>query len=597
FEIGKRHNLEKINIFTEEAKVNENGGKYKGLTREEARRAVVKDLESEGLLEKTETHSLILGRCYRCDTLVEPYLSLQWFMSMKALAKPAIKAVEEKKVKFTPNNWEKIYFDWMHNIRDWCISRQIWWGHQIPVWYCNSCSEEIASTEVPKECPKCNSLELKQDENVLDTWFSSALWPFSTLGWPKKTDELRYFYPTNLLVTSHDIIFFWIARMIMMGLHFMDDVPFSEVYINALVRDVHGKKMSKSKGNVIDPMQIIDKYGTDALRLTLTALSVQGRDMFLSEERIEGYRNFCNKIWNASRFILMNLEEDIKSEAIEPSVETLFDEWIFSRYSKMCTDVRNSLDSYNFSKAVKSLYNFFWDDFCDWYIEISKMFIHKGSQEQKINSLKNLLYILDGFLRLIHPIMPFITEEIWQKLPHKGESIMISPYPKDEPDWINEEKEKQMEMVKNVIIDIRTIRSELSISPVRKIEVLLKVSKKSFASFYSQYQDFISQLVGAERIGIGVDIIKPSQSAVAVQEDVEIYLPLSGLINLHEEKARIENNIKDVDEELKKVEKKLGNKSFIQKAPENIVEKQRIKLETLEAKKEKLNNLLSFLKE
>lgn len=593
FEIGKRHQLPVVNIFTPEAKLNENAGpKYKGTDRYEAREAIVKELEETGLLIKTEPHHHAVGHCYRCDTVVEPSVSPQWFVKMKPLAKPAIKAVKQGKVTFIPKRWDKVYFKWMGSIKDWCISRQLWWGHRIPVWYCKSCDEIIVEMEAPRACPKCGSNSLKQDEDVLDTWFSSALWPFSTLGWPEKTDDLAYFYPTSLLVTSHDIIYFWVARMIMMGLHFADDIPFSEVYIHALIRDAQGQKMSKSKGNVIDPLEIINAYGTDALRFTLGALATPGRDVYLSEERIEGYRNFANKIWNASRFVLMNLED------FEPPSEpkyTLADRWILSRYNRLIGQVEKAFRAYNFSQAAKYLYDFFWGEFCDWYVELCKKRLYqKEDLVAKRTAQAVLVFVLDNSLRLLHPFMPFITEEIWQKLPDSKESIVVASWPKADKQALSKEVEEEMRLIQDVTCAVRSIRSQSSIPPSRKIKALVRTFDKDKLELLRKNADYISELAGLMGLTLGEKLERPSGSVMAVERGVEVFVPLAGL-DLARGRNRLEKEIAGVERELERVKAKLSSKNFVQKAPAEIVQKQRDIQLNLQEEASKLREQLKVL--
>ncbi len=595
FEIAREHNLPFVNIFTDKGVVNEEGSSYEGLERFEAREAVIADLEKEGLLEKVEDYELVLGHCYRCDTIVEPRLSRQWFIKMKPLAEPAIDVVKKGKVRFFPEKWEKVYFDWMENIRDWCISRQIWWGHQIPVYYCENCGKENVSEDSPGKCESCGGENLRQDEDVLDTWFSSALWPFATLGWPDETEDLKYFYPTNLLVTAHDIIFFWVARMIMMGLHFMKEIPFENVYIHTLVRDIHGQKMSKSRGNVIDPLLMIDEFGADALRFTLAILAVPGRDVYLSEKRIAGYRDFCNKIWNASRFILMNLEG---FEGEEPSDNfSLADEYIMSRYNSLIEKVTDSHESYNFSQAAQELYSFFWDDFCDWYIEISKISLYHGSEQERKRVQWILTHILNGFLRLLHPIMPFITEEIWQLLPHKGESIMISPYPEREKKWINEKAERKMEIVKAVVRGVRSIKSSLSIPLSKKVDVYLKTPDGERETLLKEYSSYVSFLARANVKEVGKAVKKLPNSALSVEGGVEICIPLGDVIDFEREKERLSKKLSQINEEMEKTQRKVNNEDFLKRAPSSIVEKEKEKFKALLEEKEKLEKLISSLRE
>ncbi len=593
FEIGKRHDLEQINIFTKDAKINENGGPYKGQERFEARDNVVADLEKEGLLIKTEKHPHSVGHCYRCDTVVEPRLSLQWFIKMKPLAKPAIDVVKQGKVKFTPKRWLKLYYDWMENIRDWVISRQIWWGHQIPVYYCQDCNETIVAVQKPKICKKCKSTNIKQDEDVLDTWFSSALWPFATLGWPEKTEELDYFYPTSLLSTGFDILYFWVARMIVMGEHFTSKVPFHEVYIHALIRDAEGRKMSKSRGNIIDPLKMIDEYGTDALRFTMASLAVPGRDVFLSEERVQGYRNFANKIWNASRFVLLGVDKEVLEE--ETLDLELADKWIISRLNNLIKEVDKFDSVYDFSKVAKALYDFFWNEFADWYIELSKDRFYGDDRVKKAAVSKILIEVLETFLKLIHPIMPFITEEVWQKLEVKDKSIMVALYPSVDKEKISKESEEEMNLVMQVTTAIRTIRSELKIDQAKNIKAIFKPSSKKAQKVVSEYAHYIKQLAKLDELEIDEKAQKPAKSAISVMSSGEVYLSLAGLLDVEDESKRLNKQLKQVITELETSDKKLANKAFAVKAPAEIVRKEKDKNKELSEKKKKLDGQIKNL--
>ncbi|MBI4733643.1 MAG: valine--tRNA ligase, partial [Rubrobacteridae bacterium] len=498
FEIGKRHNLDQIVVFTPDGTMNAEAGPFEGMSREECRKAIVDYLKEHDLLIKIEALTHSVGHCYRCDTTIEPYISTQWFMKMKPLAEPAIKAVEEGKITFIPQQWSKTYYDWMYNIRDWCISRQIWWGHQIPAWYCQNCGETIVAEETPTKCSKCGSVKLEQDKDVFDTWFSSALWPFATLGWPENTNELKYFYPTSLLVTSHDIIFFWVARMIMQGMHFVGEIPFKEVYIHALVRDEFGRKSSKSRGNVIDPLDIIEEFGTDALRFTLSSMATPGRDIFLSRERIEGYRNFANKLWNASRFILMNLEGFEKIEVKETDL-VLADRWILSKMNRITGQVDEAIAAYNFAEASRLIYDFFWSDFADWYIELAKPRLYKAEEKHERLVAQNLLVtIMDHTLRLLHPFMPFITEEIWQKLPGAGESIVVASWPAGKELYLDESAEYEMSLLQSVTSSIRAIKSVLGIALTKPVRVLLSTTDQLKRSILSNDDLYIKGLAWVE---------------------------------------------------------------------------------------------------
>ncbi|MBU0568200.1 valine--tRNA ligase [bacterium] len=592
FEMGKRHDLAFINVLSPDGRMNEQAGPYANMDRYECRSQLIEDLGRQDLLEKTEDYSHAVGHCYRCHTVIEPYLSKQWFVRMKELARPAIKAVKEGRTEFIPKHWEKTYFDWMENIKDWCISRQIWWGHRIPVWYCKDCGETLVLREDPTNC-KCGSSSIEQDSDVLDTWFSSALWPFSTLGWPDKTRDLEVYYPTSVLSTSFDIIFFWVARMMIMGLKFMDEVPFKKVYIHALIRDEKGQKMSKSKGNVVDPLDIIKDYGTDALRFTLSALSAQGRDIFLSKEQIEGYRHFANKIWNAARFILMNLEGMRNAECGMRNVE-LADRWIVSRLNQVTKEVTISLEEFKFNEAAMALYDFVWHEFCDWYLELAKIWLY-GEDEEKRQATQHLLTTTFGnILKMLHPFMPFMTEEIWQKLPvvKEQESIILESWPKAEEDRIDEKAIKDMELVREVIYRIRNLRAEMGIPQNTRAKVLIKGE----SSALRENQDYILRLASLSLIEMGEDMAKPPLSATAVTGGLEIHLPLGDLIDLEAEKARLAKELKKIEEDLSRIQTKLANEAFRAKAPKEVVEKQEEVASKIREKRTKLKENLEILK-
>ena len=580
FEVALRHGLSMVNIFTESAVTNENAGPYQGLERFEARRRVVADLERLGLLEGQEKYSHSVGQCYRCDTIVEPRISRQWFVRMRPLADPAVEAVREGRIEFIPSLWTKVYFDWMENIRDWCISRQIWWGHRIPAWYCQRCGQEIVAVDDPQACPGCSSEELRQEEDVLDTWFSSALWPFSTLGWPDDTEDFRYFYPTDVLVTGHDIIFFWVARMIMAGLYAVGDVPFHQVFINPLVSDIQGQKMSKSRGNVIDPLDVIGKYGTDALRFTISFLTTPGRDVLLGEERIEGMRNFANKIWNASRFILMNVGDgkDLTFSVRDFDL-ALHDRWILSQLSQTARKVEEELARYNFSQASKALYDFFWGRFCDWYIEMSKRDLYRGEKKESDKARSILVYVQDRFLRLLHPFMPFITEEIWQLLPHDGESIMVAPYPTYEASLMDEEADRQMEALVDVVSQIRRLRSEYNINPAQKLRIILVPANGELKKICAQSSGYIMDLARVGEIGLEDSVEHPGRYLKGVAAGAELYVEASGLIDLSKEKERLRRQIGRLDQEIKRSQEKLAKQNYLSRAPEEVVARERAKVQ------------------
>jgi valyl-tRNA synthetase len=593
FEMGRRHGLEEINIFTPEAVVNENGGPYAGLDRYEARNAVVRDLEKMHYILKVEAHHHAVGHCYRCHTVIESYLSKQWFVSMKELAEPAIAAVEEGRTSFVPARWEKIYFDWMYNIRDWCISRQLWFGHRIPAWYCAGCGEVIVSRQDPAAC-RCGG-ELEQDPDVLDTWFSSGLWPFSTLGWPDDVPELDYFYPTSVLVTAFDIIFFWVARMMFLGIHFMGDVPFREVFVTALIRDESGKKMSKSSGNVIDPLEVIEEYGADALRFTLGHIAVPGRDVFLSEERIEGSRHFCNKIWNASRFTLMNLGEFDPETIDEAELDySLADRWILSALSGLISTMDGYCEAYNFSEACRALYEFFWSDFCDWYVELCKLRLYAEDVTAKRTAQFVLWTVLEQALRLLHPFMPFITEEIWQRLPHAGESLVVAPWPWPRPELIDARAEEEMGILQEVITCMRRLRSEMGVRPNVRLAGLVVPLEDGREALLGEHEDYIVSQARLESLEIAPGVEDPTSYARGLAAGVEIFLPLATQ-DFSEEVDRIKREIARLEEECKRFQAKLSNDQFLSKAPGEVVHKERRKLADNRLKIEKLREQLNLL--
>ncbi len=599
FEIAKRHDLAFINIFDKNARLTKEAGQYEGLDRLEARNKVLKDLEAGGFLEKEEEYDLAAGKCYRCKTIVEPRLSKQWFVKIKPLAKPALEAVRDGRTQIVPPGWIRTYEEWMTNIRDWCISRQIWWGHRIPAWTCQECGHVIVARTTPDRCPKCSSTRLVQESDVLDTWFSSALWPFSTLGWPEETKELEFFYPTSVLITSFDILFFWVARMMMMGLHFMKDVPFHYVYLHALVRDAQGQKMSKSKGNVIDPLTIMDKYGTDAVRFTLAAFAAQGRDIKLSEERIEGYRHFVNKIWNAARLVLMHGAKlrDYTS-VLEKAKLNTSEKWILSRLNKIIAQTRQALDAFNFDLAAKGLYKFFWHEYCDWYLELSKNDLSGQTPERADISRAVALWVLDNTLRLLHPFMPFVTEELWHHLPGRDSYIMVSDFPRPNDEHLFAEAEKEIELLKTVITGIRNIRAEVGIHPGTEINVVLLAHSPFSNSVIEAHRDEISRLARVSRIEkITTEVEKPKGAASFITDEVEIFVPLAGLVDISQELKKLEKEVAKVKKELKRVEGKLSNENFLKKAPAEIVKKEEDKKETLLARLEKISRHQEMLRQ
>ncbi|RII30617.1 MAG: valine--tRNA ligase [Geobacter sp.] len=591
FEVGLRHGLDKINIFDESGVVNSAGRQYEGLDRFEARKRVVADLEAAGLLEKIDEHAMAVGGCYRCKTVVEPYLSLQWYVKVAPLAERALAAVKEGRTRIVPKQWENTYYEWMENIRDWCISRQIWWGHRIPAWFCDHCDAVTVAMEPPTKCSKCGSDEIRQETDVLDTWFSSALWPFSTMGWPEKTPLLDTFYPTSCLVTGFDILFFWVARMMMMGLHFMDEVPFHDVYIHALVRDAQGQKMSKSKGNVIDPLTVIDQYGTDAFRFTLAAFAAQGRDIKLAEERIAGYRNFCNKVWNAARFTMMNLE-GFDPDTLHHADLTFSegDKWILHRLNETARTVDETLTGYRYNESAMALYQFTWSEFCDWYLELSKKDLYNGTPERKQTTQYVLWYTLENLLRLLHPFMPFITEEIWQTLPgaKATPSIMQAPYPAHIAALNFPEAAANMERVMAVIGGIRNIRGEMEVPPSKEIAVILSCGSDESLKLMKHNEGSIMGLARVSDLAIGTGIEKPEDASLQVAGDVQIFVPLKGLVDVAAEEERLLKEIAKIAKEIDMFSKKLENPSFVDRAPAEIVAKEREKLAEVTAKKQVL---------
>ncbi len=587
FELGKRHDLERINIFDESGIVNENGGPYQGQDRYEARANVVADLENQDLLDKIDDYANAVGECYRCKPVIEPYLSLQWYVKVGPLAEEAIKAVQNGDTRIVPQQWEKTYFEWMFNLHDWCISRQIWWGHRIPVWYCDACEELTVSREDATVCGHCGSTDIYQETDVLDTWFSSALWPFSTMGWPDQTETLAKFYPTSCLVTGFDILFFWVARMMMMGLKCMEEVPFKEVYIHALVRDAQGQKMSKSKGNVIDPLHVIDEYGADAFRFTLTSFAAMGRDIKLSPERIAGYRNFCNKLWNASRFTLMNLEEFDPSGIDLGAVDLSdADRWILTRLEETIRQTNQSLKDYKFNEAASTLYAFTWHNFCDWYIEMAKGDLYGEDSQAKLRVQSVLFTVLEQLLRLLHPIMPFITEEIWQVLPGERPcaSIMQADYPDGSGLPIDAVGAERMEVVMEVIRAIRNIRGEMDVPPGKQITALLDCKSDEAQGILEEGAAAIRVLGKVDDLTIGQGVDRPEQAATQVAGDVEISLPLAGLVNVAEEEKRLQKEIAKVQKDVDLFTKKLSNEKFVANAPAHVLEKDRGKLQSAEEK-------------
>jgi len=574
FEVGQRHGLEIIKVLNDDATVNSCGGKYEGLDRYEARKQMIEDLDKAGLLVKVEDHTHNVGQCYRCGTTVEPITSKQWFVKMEPLAKEALRVVKDGTIKFVPDRFSKTYTNWMENVHDWCISRQLWWGHRIPAYYCDACGETVVSREDVDICPKCGA-KMRQDEDVLDTWFSSALWPFSTLGWPDNTPDLNYFYPTSVLVTGYDIIFFWVARMIFSAMEHMKKEPFKYVLIHGLVRDSQGRKMSKSLGNGVDPLEVIDKYGADALRFTLATGNSPGNDMRYYDERVEASRNFANKIWNASRFVMMNLDEDIKYGLPDENCLTLEDKWILDKYNNVVKEVTDNLDKFELGVAVAKLYDFIWDEYCDWYIEFVKPRLYDDECPTNKAAQQTLSYVLSNTLKLLHPFMPFITEEIWQKLPHEGESIVISDWPKFDNALCFGEQAESMEMIKDALKTLRNKRTEMNIPPSKKAKLFIVTD---YEDTFSAGKIFFEKLAGASEVIVGKDKTGIDDNAVScVAFGAQMFMPIDDLVNREEEIARLEKEKQRLEGEIKRVEGKLSNQGFVSKAPANVIEEERKK--------------------
>ena len=566
FEVGQRHNLPIINVMDESGVINENGGEYCGLDRMDARKKIVKALEEQGYLVKIEPHKHNVGTCYRCGTVVEPRVSMQWFVKMEPLAKPAIDAVRNGDTKFVPERFDKIYFNWMENIRDWCISRQLWWGHRIPAWYCD-CGETVVSREAPTACPHCGGAHLHQDEDTLDTWFSSALWPFSTLGWPDNTEDLKYFYPTSTLVTGYDIIFFWVARMIFSGIEHMGETPFKTVFIHGIVRDEQGRKMSKSLGNGIDPLKVIDEYGADALRFMLATGNSPGNDMRYSVEKVASSRNFANKIWNAARFILMNLEgHDVKG--ILPETLTTEDKWIISGFNRVAKEITENLEKFELGIAVQKIYDYLWDDFCDWYIEIAKIRMNGDDPVTAQNAREVLVWVMTGTLKLLHPFMPFITEEIWQTLPHEGEALMISQWPEYDEALNFPQAEAEMKRLMDVIRGIRNRRSEMNVPPSRKAKVFIATEEQQT---FVDGTAIVQRLAYANEVTVGSSFDMDGAVTI-VTDDATVYIPMDELVDKKAEIARLTKEMEAAKKQLAQCTGKLNNQGFLSKAPANVVE-------------------------
>ena len=591
FEVGLRHDLPVINVLTDDAKITDDYPAYAGMDRYEARKAIVRDLEAEGALVKIEDYSHNVGTCYRCGTTVEPRVSKQWFVKMKPLAGPAIDAVKNGDTKFVPQRFEKVYFHWLENIRDWCISRQLWWGHRIPAWYCADCGEITVSRTAPDACAHCGGTHLEQDPDTLDTWFSSALWPFSTLGWPEQTEDYKHYYPTNTLVTGYDIIPFWVMRMMFSGLEQTGRVPFDTVLIHGLVRDAQGRKMSKSLGNGIDPLEVIDQYGADALRFTLATGNSPGNDMRFSDTRVEASRNFANKIWNAARFILMNLSDDEPAPHI-PENLALEDKWILSRFNALAMGVTDALEKYELGMAVQKLYDFIWDVFCDWYIEIAKIRLNGSDEAAKQTVKAVLVYVMSNTLKLLHPFMPFITEEIWQALPHTGESIMISEWVKADDALRFSAEEEEMERIMSAIKAVRNRRAEMNVAPSKKAKIFIETA---YADTFEKGKVFFERLASASEVEVGAKFDDMDDAVSIITESARMYIPMAELVDFQAEIARLQKEKAGVEKELAMVNGKLSNENFVSKAPAAVVEGQRQSKARLEEKLALLDESLQNL--
>jgi valyl-tRNA synthetase len=592
FEIGRRHGLPIRTVIGFDAKMTTAAGRYAGLDRFECRKRIVEDMRELGLIERIEPYRHAVGLCYRCKTVVEPLVSKQWYVNVKPLAAEALKAVRDGRIRIVPRGWTKTYDHWMENIRPWCISRQLWWGHRIPAWYCDACGAVHVSRTDLTTCPSCGG-PLRQDPDVLDTWFSSGLWPFSTLGWPDDTSDLRTFYPTSVLVTGFDILFFWVARMAMLGLHFMGDVPFRDVYIHALVRDAEGQKMSKSKGNVVDPLLLMERYGTDAFRFTLVALAAQGRDIRLSEDRVEGYRNFANKLWNATRLVLTNLD-GYDARRARRTRSSHAEAWIESRLHAAVASVRKHLRAYRFNDAASSIYQFLWHEFADWYLEIAKLSLYRPETPAERNRTQHtLVTVLETTLRLLHPFMPFITEELWQRLPHEGESVMVAPYPRARRKPAYAEAEQAMASVIGLVTAIRNVRGEMRISPAVTVNVVVRPAPQHGAVFTENRR--IIEALGRATLTLDPHAARPAGSTFSLVDASEVYVELAGLVDVAAERQRLEKDIRKVTETITFLEGKLARPEFVERAPADVVERERERLAAEQATRQKLTASLGWL--
>ena len=591
FEVGRRHNLPVINVMNEDGSINENGGKYAGMSGLEARKQIVKELDEQGYLVSIEPIKHNVGTCYRCHSTIEPRVSKQWFVKMEPLAKPAIKAVREKDVRFIPERMEKVYFNWMENIKDWCISRQLWWGHRIPAWYCDDCGETVVARTAPDTCPKCGSHHLHQDEDTLDTWFSSALWPFSVLGWPDKTKDLEYYYPTNTLVTGYDIIFFWVARMIFSGIEHTGQVPFHTVFFHGLIRDSQGRKMSKSLGNGIDPLKVIEKYGADALRFTLITGISPGNDTRYSDERVEASRNFANKIWNASRFILMNIDgKDVPNEL--PRTLSMEDKWILNSFNNLAQEINDNLEKFEFGVAAQKLHDFIWEQFCDWYIEIAKIRLN-GTDEAAAQQVRQVLvWVMTRTLALLHPFMPYITEEIWQSLPHNGEALVAAPYPAYDEKLHFPEDAAKMESIMDAVRSVRNRRSEMNVQPSRKTMLHIATAKEDI---FRAGEEIFKRLAYAAGIEVAPSFSLDGAVTI-VTPDAKIYIQMNELVDMEAEKKRLTKELETAQRGYQNAQAKLQNEKFMSKAPEKVVAGVRENAQKLKEHMELIQSSLDALK-
>lgn len=597
FEVGKRHSLPQVLVMDEGGKMNEQAGPYQGMDRFDCRKQLVADLQKQGVLVQIEEHVHQVGHSERSGAVVEPYLSTQWFVKMQPLAEKAIALQKEGKgVHFVPERFEKVYLQWIENVRDWCISRQLWWGHRIPAWYCEDCGSTIVAVDDPTQCTSCESTKLKQDEDVLDTWFSSALWPFSTLGWPDATADMQRYYPTNVLVTGYDIIYFWVSRMIFSGLEFTEQAPFRDVLIHGLVRDAEGRKMSKSLGNGVDPLDVIDKYGADAMRYMISTGSTPGQDLRFRWERVEQARNFANKIWNASRFALMNLD-GFRYEDIDLSGElTTADRWILHRLNETAATVTRLMNQYEYGESGRALNDFIWDDLCDWYIEFSKLTLYGDQPEAKRKTQSVLAYVLDHTMRLMHPFMPFITEEIWQHLPHEGETVALAPWPQPDARWEAPDAVKEMALLMDLIHAVRNVRAEVNVPMSKKIELLIKPGQSDVKALIEKNLTFVERFCGTSNLQMNEQLLPPDKCMTAIVTGAELYFPLAGLIDIDQEVGRLEKELNTLNAEVERVDKKLANEGFMAKAPEAVIVEEKEKRAMYAEKRDKVLARIAELK-